>query len=109
LSTGGLGISPDIPHTPEGDAALETYARSTARTIYHPIGTAAMAKRGVQAGTKEGVVDSHLRVLGVDGLRVVDASVFVSTFSQHRLEVNTYNEVRSHSFQLLTLKRLYTS
>ena len=77
LSAGGLSISPVISHSPEGDAALETFARNTARTIYHPVGTAAMAKKGVKAGTKAGVVDNHLRVLGVDGLRVVDASVFV--------------------------------
>jgi choline dehydrogenase len=79
LSSGGLSISPVISHSPEGDAALEAYARDTAGTVWHPVGTAAMAKKGVKAGTKEGVVDSHLRLLGVDGLRVVDASVFVST------------------------------
>ena len=32
---------------------------------------------GGEAGTSPGVVDSHLEVLGVKGLGVVDASVFV--------------------------------
>lgn len=78
VAAGGLGVSPVISHTPEGDAALEAFARSTSGTVQHPVGTAAMAKKGTKAGTKEGVVDSQLRVLGVEGLRIVDASVFVS-------------------------------
>lgn len=47
------------------DAALEADIRARADTIYHPVGTCAMGR----------VVDSALRVLGVAGLRVVDASV----------------------------------
>jgi len=39
--------------------------RATAQTLYHPVGTCAIGA----------VVDEHLRVLGLDGLRVVDASV----------------------------------
>ncbi|GAA1563943.1 GMC family oxidoreductase N-terminal domain-containing protein [Actinomadura kijaniata] len=49
----------------ESDADLRAYVRRATQTLYHPAGTCAM-------GT---VVDGHLRVLGVDGLRVVDASV----------------------------------
>ncbi|EAU90672.2 pyranose dehydrogenase [Coprinopsis cinerea okayama7 len=40
----------------------------------HPVGTAAMSKRG----SKQGVVNPDLRVKGVRGLRIVDASVIVS-------------------------------
>jgi choline dehydrogenase-like flavoprotein len=47
------------------DATLWAYLQHTAQTLYHPVGTCAMGS----------VVDSELRVLGVDGLRVVDASV----------------------------------
>jgi choline dehydrogenase len=50
-------------------ADFEAAARAHTQTMYHPVGTCAM-------GTDEGaVVDPALRVHGVDGLRVVDASV----------------------------------
>ncbi|HEX7939614.1 MAG TPA: GMC family oxidoreductase N-terminal domain-containing protein [Gemmatimonadaceae bacterium] len=51
------------------DDALLSYARVGGSTIYHPVGTCQMG-HGPQA-----VVDPQLRVLGVEGLRVVDASV----------------------------------
>jgi 4-pyridoxate dehydrogenase len=41
-------------------------------TAHHPAGTCRMGA----ASDKTAVVDSELRVIGVDGLRVVDASVF---------------------------------
>lgn len=47
------------------DAALLAYARETGGSIYHASCTAAMGK----------VVDASLRVMGVDGLRVADASI----------------------------------
>ena len=53
----------------KSDDAIDEYVRRTAETIYHPIGTAKM-------GTdRTAVVDTNLRVYGVQGLRVVDASV----------------------------------
>ncbi|MCK9988567.1 MAG: choline dehydrogenase [Azoarcus sp.] len=45
------------------------FARETGKTLYHPVGTCAMGTGG------DAVVDSRLRVHGLDGLRVVDASV----------------------------------
>ncbi|MFD0381900.1 GMC oxidoreductase [Streptomyces stramineus] len=45
--------------------ALEAWTRARAETIYHPVGTCAMGS----------VVDAALRVTGVEGLRVCDASV----------------------------------
>ncbi|NOX72912.1 MAG: glucose-methanol-choline oxidoreductase [Alphaproteobacteria bacterium] len=51
------------------DAALMADIRARADTIYHPVGTCAMGD-GAQA-----VVDAQLRVHGIDGLRVVDASI----------------------------------
>ena len=54
------------------DRQLETYVRKTAVTAHHPAGTCRMGA----VSDKMTVVDSELRVLGVDGLRVIDASVF---------------------------------
>jgi len=56
------------PQARTDDELLEA-AREIAQTIYHPVGTCAMG-RGPNA-----VVDERLRVRGVGGLRVVDASV----------------------------------
>ncbi|MCW2970303.1 MAG: choline dehydrogenase [Solirubrobacterales bacterium] len=49
---------------------LEADLRRRLMLIYHPVGTARMSDTDEQA-----VVDSRLRVHGVDGLRVIDASV----------------------------------
>ena len=51
------------------DEALLAYARQMGTTIYHPVGTCRMGD-GPSA-----VVDSRLRVHGIGGLRVIDASV----------------------------------
>ena len=52
-------------------AQLEDYVRNSCNSEYHPLGTAAMGK----------VLDSRLRVKGVKGLRVCDASVFPTNIS----------------------------
>lgn len=51
------------------DAGWHAHIRARADTIYHPIGTCRMGS------DNESVVDTKLRVRGLDGLRVVDASV----------------------------------
>lgn len=53
----------------QSDDEIDAWLREKAETIYHPVGTAKM-------GTDDkAVVDARCRVHGVDGLRVVDASV----------------------------------
>jgi choline dehydrogenase len=51
------------------DADIEAFIRQQAFTLYHPVGTCRMGT------ATDAVVDPELRVRGVDGLRVVDASV----------------------------------
>jgi len=53
------------------DAELLDYVRASVATLYHPVGTCAMGSESRWAS----VVDPELRVRGVTGLRVVDASV----------------------------------
>jgi 4-pyridoxate dehydrogenase len=55
----------------ESDAAIDAHIRATAITVHHPLGTCRMGP----ASDGLAVVDPELKVLGVDGLRVVDASV----------------------------------
>lgn len=53
----------------DSDEALDAFIRATCYVAMHPVGTCAM---GMGA---ESVVDAELKVIGVEGLRVVDASV----------------------------------
>jgi choline dehydrogenase len=55
----------------QSDEELATLAGDIATTIFHPVGTTKMGRDD----DSEAVVDSHLRVWGVRGLRVVDAGV----------------------------------
>ncbi len=56
----------DTPEASDSDADLLAWAQRSGHTLYHPTSTCGI-------GT---VVDPELRVFGVTGLRVVDASVF---------------------------------
>ncbi len=60
------------------DEELDVFIRNSTVAIYHPVGTASMSRKGASYG----VVDPDLRVKGVEGLRIVDASVFVSGQSE---------------------------
>jgi choline dehydrogenase-like flavoprotein len=56
------------------DEEIDQVIREIAVTAWHPISTAAMSPKGASWG----VVDPDLRVKGVSGLRVIDASIMVS-------------------------------
>ena len=51
------------------DAQIVDHVRAHSQTLYHPVGTCAMG------GDERAVVDPELKVRGVEGLRVADASV----------------------------------
>jgi len=57
------------------DEMLDDF-RARCGTVFHPVGTCRMG-----ADARDAVVDSHLRVFGVEGLRVADASVFPAVTS----------------------------
>jgi choline dehydrogenase-like flavoprotein len=59
----------------QSDDAIEKHARSIAKTVYHPSGTAKMGRDDMA------VVDSQLRVIGVPRLRIADASVMPTLVS----------------------------
>jgi len=61
---------------PMNDAALLADFRARASTVFHPTSTCRMG-----AAPGEAVVDARGRVFGVDGLRVVDASIFPTVTS----------------------------
>ena len=59
------------PAADADDAALIAHIERNTTTLYHPVGTCAMGA----------VVDGDLRVLGMEGLRVIDASVMPTPVS----------------------------
>ncbi|WP_026918746.1 GMC family oxidoreductase [Gordonia shandongensis] len=54
----------------DSDADLQAYIERTHNTVYHPVGSVAMG------ASDDAPVDAELRVKGVEGLRVADASIF---------------------------------
>jgi choline dehydrogenase len=62
-------VKPGVQY--QSDADLARLAGDIGTTIFHPVGTCAMGR----TGDRRAVLDSRLRVQGVAGLRVADASV----------------------------------
>jgi 4-pyridoxate dehydrogenase len=62
-------LAPGPAH--RSNAEIDAYIRAAAITVHHPLGTCKMGRPSDVAA----VVDPELKVLGMDGLRVVDASV----------------------------------
>ena len=75
-------ISPGIDIN--SDEELAAYIRQTCETVYHPAGTCKMGSRS----DSDTVVTPDLRVKGIEGLRIADASVFPDMVS-----VNICNSV----------------
>jgi choline dehydrogenase len=67
ITAGELTPGPGV----RSDEEIDAWIRRSAETIYHPVGTCRMG----QAGDPMAVVDDQLKVAGIAGLRVVDASV----------------------------------
>ncbi len=61
--------------TVDTDADLLAFARAKGTTVYHPVGT---CKMGIDPGA---VVDDRLRVRGIKGLRIADASIMPTLVS----------------------------
>jgi choline dehydrogenase-like flavoprotein len=66
--------APDIKYTAEDDKAIEEWCRKVVASHSHSVGTCKMGSRH-----KGGVLDKHLNVYGVQGLKVVDLSIAPST------------------------------
>jgi choline dehydrogenase-like flavoprotein len=62
---------PGLDAAPDDDASLIKAAGSIGTTIFHPVGSAKMGRDSDPLA----VVDERLRVIGLDGLRVIDASI----------------------------------
>ncbi|MEH2169023.1 MAG: GMC family oxidoreductase N-terminal domain-containing protein [Nostoc sp.] len=71
----GREVAPGADVT--SDEALVAYIREVCSTVYHPIGTCKMGTDPMA------VVDPELRVHGVKGLRVVDASIMPTLITGH--------------------------
>jgi choline dehydrogenase len=63
----GAEIAPGADVT--SDEAIEAYVRNNSGTMWHPVGTCKMGTDPMA------VVDPELRVHGIEGLRVIDASI----------------------------------
>ncbi len=66
----GDEIQPGIDVT--SDEAIDAWIRENIESAYHPCGTARMG----QADDQAAVVDTDCKVIGLEGVRVIDASIF---------------------------------
>lgn len=71
---------PASPHDANTEFDFSNWIRESTITDWHPVGTCSM---GGQDGIKGGVIDDRLRVYGVKGLRVADASIMPLHIAAH--------------------------
>ena len=69
------GREVDVLAAAQTDAQIEQFLRTYADTVYHPVGSCRMGNTAMD------VVDAQLRVHGMQGLRVVDASIMPQVVS----------------------------
>ena len=65
------------------DKEIRSYVRQWAKTDYHPVGTCKMGNDDLA------VVDQELKVRGMEGLRVIDASVMPKLISGNTMATST--------------------
>ncbi|KAJ7067209.1 hypothetical protein C8F01DRAFT_980240 [Mycena amicta] len=72
--------NPELDHAmhSKSDDEIREVVRERVETVYHPTSTCRMAPK-----EQGGVVDTRLRVYGIEGLRVCDASIFPWIISGH--------------------------
>lgn len=75
---GGYPLGDMLLPEDDSDETLDAFIRKTARTTFHYSSTCRMAPEA-----EGGVVDDELRVHGIEGLRVADASVFPTIPATH--------------------------
>ena len=87
---------PELEPGPEARsrADIERFIRGTAETMHHAVGTCRMG------ADKDAVVGGDLRVCGIDGLRVADASVFPAIPSANTAAASTMIGERAADFIL---------
>ena len=73
------------PQVGDDEASLVKAAAEVGTTIFHPVGTAKMARET----DPRAVVDARLKVIGLDGLRVIDASI-MPTITSGNTNAPTY-------------------
>lgn len=71
----------------KSDAEMIELIKERVETVYHPASTCRMAP-----ASENGVVDSQLRVYGIRGLRVCDASIFPWIVSGHTVRSLFYSQ-----------------
>jgi len=92
-------FKPGIQYQSEED--LQRVAGDIGTTIFHPVGTCKMGA----ADDESAVVDPHLRVRGIDGLRVVDASIMPTITSGNTNSPTVMIAEKAAQWILLDAKR----
>lgn len=80
----------------DSDEAIAEHAKRFVKTVYHPVGTARMGREA----DARAVVTPELRVKGVEGLRVADASVMPTIISGNTNSTTLVIADRAVSFML---------